>query len=75
MAPELADAAVKACIESMVELLNEAASLAKATKACTDAGNVDAAFKLTLDIEPLLHEANYLIQAASTVRNRGRPPE
>ena len=75
MAPDLADAAVKACIESMVELLNEAASLAKATKACADAGNVDAAFKITLDIEPLLHEANYLIQAASTVRNRGRPPE
>jgi len=75
MAPELADAAVKACIESMVELLNEAASLAKATKACADAGNVDAAFKITLDIEPLLHEANYLIQAASTVRNRGRLPE
>lgn len=75
MVPELADAAVKACIESMSELLEEAASLGRATKACTDAGNVDSAFKITLDIEPLLHEANYLIQAASTVRRRGRPPE
>jgi hypothetical protein len=75
MAPEIANAAVKACIESMVELLDEAASLAKVTKACMDAGNVEAAFKVTLDIEPLLHEANYVIQAASTVRRRGHPPE
>ena len=52
MAPELANAAVKACIESMSDL-EEAASLGRATKACTEAGNVDAAFKLTLDIEPL----------------------
>ena len=75
MAPELPNAAVKACIESMSELLEGAASLGRATKACTEAGNVDAAFKLTLDIEPLLHEANYLIQAASTVCRRGRPLE
>lgn len=40
----------------MTELVTEAASLAKATKACTDAGNVDAAFKITLDIEPPLRE-------------------
>ncbi|MCC6949158.1 MAG: hypothetical protein IT539_15450 [Bradyrhizobiaceae bacterium] len=75
MPNEIAEAAIKVCIKSMTELLEEAASLGQATKACIDADNMEAAFKLTLDIEPLLHAANYLIQAASTVRRRGRPPE
>ena len=73
MTPQITDAVIKACLDSMAEAVEGAASLAKAARACADAGNVDAAFKIALDIEPLLHEADYLIQAASTVRRRSNP--
>ena len=59
MTPEITDAVIKACLDSMAEAVEGAASLAKAARACADAGNADAAFKIALDIEPLLHEAEH----------------
>jgi hypothetical protein len=45
--------------------IGEAHSIAKAADLCAKDGQVDRAFEIALDLDGLLHSANYLVQAAA----------
>jgi hypothetical protein len=74
MEHDTAEPAVKTCIDVISAVLSEADALAKAAKQCAAAGNMEGAFQIALDVEPLLHEANSLVQAAAVIRRRIAPP-
>lgn len=42
--------------------------VSRASVCCLDAGDTERAFNISLDVEPLLAEANSLLQAASKIR-------
>ncbi len=67
------DNIVKTCLSTMHETIKEAASSSTAAMACIEAGNHRRAFEIALDIEPLINEANMLLQACSILRRRLNP--
>lgn len=67
------EAIVKTCLSAMHEAIKEAASSSTAAMACIEAGNHRRAFEIALDIEPLINEANMLLQACSILRRRTSP--
>jgi hypothetical protein len=60
--------AIRAFIQEIVERLEQAAGLAKATQACTEAGNVAKAADIALDIEQPIYEATTLLNASSLIK-------
>lgn len=68
------EAHVRAAVLLLQPLLVEALSLATAATSCAKAGNTDQAFRIALDIECLVSEANSLLQAASIFNRREIPP-
>ncbi len=68
--PQRTTAAAGVCLATMNEIVSEAASLAKAAASCAEDGNTAAGLQISLDVEPLLAEANVLLQAASVLRRR-----
>lgn len=73
MTEVIADAIVKTCITQIDALIKEAASSTAAAMACIEAGNPRRAFQIALDVEPLVIEANTLLQACSALRRRLAP--
>jgi hypothetical protein len=60
--------------EPMRQHLDEAATIARAAETCTRDGHYARALRLSLDIEPLLADANHLLQAACVmqrINNKG----
>lgn len=51
----------------IVALVAKANGLAIAAKNCCEAGDYDAGFRIALEFEPFLHDANSLITAVSTL--------
>lgn len=68
MDTQITETAIKAFVEEIVELVEQAASVAKAAQACADAGNVGKAVQIALGIEEPLYEANALLNAASLIK-------
>lgn len=66
------EAASSLCMHVLIAQVNEAAALAQSAAALIERGQVGHAFKIALDIEPLLHEANRAMQAASLLQWRRR---
>ena len=62
------------CIAVMIDRLGEAASIASAALTLMKKGQPERAFHIALDIEPLIHEADRLLQAASALRRSGTRP-
>jgi hypothetical protein len=54
-------------VRGMRERLDRAASIAKGAQACADAGNIEKAIEISLDIEQLLYEVNTFLNAASLI--------
>jgi hypothetical protein len=52
------------CIAAMIDRVTMAASLARNADMLLKKGKANKAFEVALNIEPLLHEANHLLQAA-----------
>jgi hypothetical protein len=52
-------------VRGMCERLDRAASIAKAAQACADAGNIEKAIEISLDVEQLIYEVNTFLNAAS----------
>jgi hypothetical protein len=52
------------CIAEMIDRVAMAASLARNAETLLKKGEANKAFEVALDIEPFLHEANHLLQAA-----------
>jgi hypothetical protein len=65
-------AAAEICLTTMHHIVAETASLSKAAASCATDGNVSSGLQIALDIEPLLAEANTLLQAASILNRRAR---
>lgn len=55
-------------MNQIVALVAKANGLATAAKNCCEAGDYDAGFRIALEFEPYLHDANSLISAVSTLR-------
>ena len=67
---------IRSYIQYVEAKLNEAAALARSANTLDAAGLADRAFQTLLDAEPLIHDANMLLNAASIVHRheRGDPP-
>ena len=63
---------LKAYLNEMQERLDQAASIARAAKACADAGNVKKGIEIALDIEQLIYEVNTFLNAASLINRIGK---
>jgi hypothetical protein len=61
------EATLKVYISEMQELLDRATSIAKAANASAEAGNVNKAIEIALDIEQLIYEVNTFLNAASLI--------
>ncbi len=68
MMAEDAQTAFKICLSLIATTINEAQVISRASVCCMDAGYIERAFNIFLDAEPLLAEANSLLQAASKIR-------
>jgi hypothetical protein len=65
MDADLAFTTIKFCLSQIREKLEQAASIAKAADACSEAGNPEKAIEIALDVEQLIYEAGTLLNAAS----------
>jgi hypothetical protein len=66
------DLLLKNHLAEMRQRLEEAASIAKAAEACAEAGNVDKAVEISLDIEQLIYEVTTFLNAASMINRINR---
>jgi hypothetical protein len=58
---------IKAYLKEIRERLDQAASIARAAQACANAGNVEKAIEVALDVEQLIYEVNTFLNAASMI--------
>jgi hypothetical protein len=65
---QTAERAVALCLKQLQARLAGALKIANAAAACLDAGGTFQAVNVSMDIEPLLYEANQLYEAALILR-------
>lgn len=63
---QIADLAIKAHLREIRERLDNAASIARAAEACSEAGNVDKAVDIANDNEQSIYEVTTLLNAAES---------
>ena len=63
----LAENVIKIYLAELRTRLEEASRIAKAADACGAAGNPDKGVQVALDVEPLLHDAASLLDAATMI--------
>ncbi len=66
------DVILKNHLVEMRQRLEQAASIAKAAEACAEAGNVDKAVEISLDVEQLIYEVTTFLNAASMINRINR---
>ncbi|MFC7053366.1 hypothetical protein ACFQI3_11770 [Hansschlegelia quercus] len=59
----------KACLKAMMRRVVESGKRARGAQELLKLGRVDEAMDVAYDIEPLLYEANHLMQSASLLRH------
>ena len=62
------------CLRTVIERVEEAASIAAAASALIEAGDDERAFGAALDLETLLHDATQALGAVSMLRRSMRDP-
>lgn len=62
---KLLDATLTTHLSEMRQRLDQAAGIAKAAEACAEAGNIEKAIEIVLDVEHLVYEVTTLLNAAS----------
>jgi hypothetical protein len=62
----------KACLNAMMRRVVESGERARGAQELLKLGRVDEAMDVAYDIEPLLYEANHLMQSASLLRHADR---
>ena len=65
MDAHMPEATIKAQVTQMRERLDQAAGIAKTAQACAEAGNIEQAIEIALDIEQLIYEVTTFLNAAS----------
>jgi hypothetical protein len=64
---QITDAAIKAHLREICQRLDNAAGIARAAEAYSEAGNVDKAVDIANDIEQPIYEVTTLLNAASLI--------
>lgn len=59
---------IKMHLTEMRARLEQASGIAKAAEACAEAGSIEKAVEVALDIEQLIYEVNTFLNAASMMR-------
>ena len=67
MDARLVEATLRMHVKEMPERLDRAAGIGKAAEACADAGNIEKAIEIALDVEQLIYEVNTFLNAASMI--------
>ena len=70
--PETIETTLKVFLMEIRARLDEAASIARAAEACSNAGNIPKGIEIALDVEQLLYEVNTLLNAASLMHRLGK---
>ena len=70
MASESETRIVQGFTQHIAANLNEAAIIARTASGLGEQGLTERAFQVLLDIEPLIHEASILMNAASVLRRK-----
>ena len=65
MDARIVEATLKAHIAEMRQRLDQATGIAKAAEACAEAGNIEKALEIALDVEQLIYEVSTFLNAAS----------
>ncbi len=65
----------KACLTAMMRRVVESGERARGAQELLKLGRFDEAMDIAYEIEPLLYEANHLIQSASLLRHADRKSE
>jgi hypothetical protein len=65
MDAQVLEATLKAHLSEMRQRLDQAVSIAKAAETCAEAGNIEKAIEIALDVEQLMYEVNTFLNAAS----------
>ncbi len=72
MDEQMLEATLRRHIAEMRQRLDQAAGIAKAAEACADAGNIEKAIEIALDVKQLIYEVNTFRNAASLMNRIGR---
>lgn len=67
MDAQTVEATLKIHVKEMRVRLDRAAGIGKAAEACADAGNIEKAIEIALDVEQLIYEVNTFLNAASMI--------
>jgi hypothetical protein len=62
----------KACLKAMMHRVVESGERARGAQELLKLGRFDEAMDIAYDIEPMLYEANHLMQSASLLRHADR---
>ena len=72
MDSQILEAMLKLHIKEIRERLEKAAGIARAAETCAEAGNLDKAIEIALDVEQLIYEVNTFLNAASMMHRIGK---
>jgi hypothetical protein len=72
MDARMVEATLKLHIREMRERLDQAAGIARAAEACAEAGSIEKAIEIALDVEQLIYEVTTFLNAASMINRIGR---
>lgn len=61
------NATLKRHIKDMQDRLEQAAAIAKAAQACAEAGKIEKAIEIALDVERVLYEVTSFLNAAGMI--------
>jgi len=67
MDARMLEATLKMHLVEMRERLDRAAGIARAAEACANAGNIEKAIEIVLDVEQQTYEVNTFLNAASMI--------
>ncbi|WP_247448529.1 hypothetical protein, partial [Bradyrhizobium sp. 38] len=71
MKPETIEPAIQACFCEIYIKLKDAEKIARAARACADAGSIAEAIQISMDIEQLVYEVGRLHDAACLLGSVG----
>lgn len=66
------EATIRMYLSELRQRVDEAAGIAKAAEACSNAGNIEKGIEIALDIEQLTYEVSVLLNAASLIHRIGK---
>jgi hypothetical protein len=75
MTRETADIVIMDFLKEISQRLDQTVSIAKAAEACADAGNPKQAVEIVMDVEPLIFDANTLLNGATLLQHGFRPDD